>query len=65
MKAAMALDNVAESFINVSYLPTGWIVHQRVAFIEKNWPYFLGFGLPLAVVTALPNSLVIRYALHH
>jgi len=37
----------------------GTIINQRVAYIERNWPYFLGFGLPLSVVTALPGSLVI------
>ena len=41
-------------------LSLGWIIHQRVNFVEKNWPYFLGFGLPLAILTSIPNSLVIR-----
>ena len=44
--------------LHVLYL--GWIIHQRVNFVEKNWPYFLGFGLPLAILTSISNSLVIR-----
>jgi len=34
-------------------------LHRRLDYIETNWPYFLGFGLPLAVITSLPESQVI------
>ncbi|KAG8038744.1 hypothetical protein G9C98_000299 [Cotesia typhae] len=37
----------------------GWELHRRLTFIEANWPYFVGFGFPLAVLTQLPNSYVI------
>lgn len=37
----------------------GWELHKRLTYIETNWPFFIGFGLPLAVVSELPNSLVI------
>lgn len=38
----------------------GWELHRRLTFIECNWPYFVGFGLPLAISTQLANSYVIR-----
>ncbi|KAJ8975324.1 hypothetical protein NQ317_008310 [Molorchus minor] len=37
----------------------GWEIHRRLAFIEANWPYFLGFGIPMAFFTQLPDSWVI------
>ncbi|XP_023337259.1 etoposide-induced protein 2.4 homolog [Eurytemora carolleeae] len=36
----------------------GLELHKRLDFVETNWPYFLGFGLPLAVITSLPTSQV-------
>jgi len=29
-------------------------------YVESNWPYFVGFGLPLAIFTSLAPSFVIR-----
>jgi len=37
----------------------GLSLHKRLDFIETNWPYFLGFGLPLAVLTSMPKSTVV------
>ncbi|EDO43520.1 predicted protein, partial [Nematostella vectensis] len=36
-----------------------WSAPKRLAYIESNWPYFIGFGLPLAVLTSLPSSFVV------
>lgn len=41
----------------------GMELNSRLSIIENCWPYFLGFGLPLAVVTSLPESYIIRYYL--
>uniref|UniRef100_A0A1L8DK14 Putative p53-mediated apoptosis protein n=2 Tax=Nyssomyia neivai TaxID=330878 RepID=A0A1L8DK14_9DIPT len=37
----------------------GWELHKRLTYIEYNWPYFFGFGIPLAVVTQLPGSYIV------
>ncbi|XKL61408.1 hypothetical protein PGB90_008465 [Kerria lacca] len=37
----------------------GWELHKRLLFIETNWAYFIGFGLPLSIITALPQSYVV------
>jgi len=33
-------------------------LHKRLYYVETHWPYFLGFGLPLAVITSMPESQV-------
>lgn len=38
----------------------GWELHKRLTYIETNWPYFIGFGMPLAILTQIPNSQVVR-----
>jgi len=37
----------------------GLELHKRLDFVETNWPYFLGFGLPLAVITSIPSSQIV------
>jgi len=41
------------------WIQMGWKLHQRLAFLENNWPYFLGFGLPLTLLTWWPGDLII------
>jgi len=36
----------------------GLELHKRLDYVETNWPYFFGFGLPLAVITSMPESQV-------
>lgn len=37
----------------------GWELHHRLHTLEENWPYFVGFGMPLALVTSVPESNLI------
>lgn len=36
----------------------GWDTPRRLAIIESNWTYFLGFGLTLAVTTFFCNYVI-------
>ena len=37
----------------------GLELHKRLSFIECHWPYFLGFGMPLALISSYPESTVV------
>jgi len=34
----------------------GLDLNHRLELIENNWPYYIGFGLPLCILTTLPQS---------
>lgn len=38
----------------------GWELHKRLTYIENHWPYFLGFGTILTILTQLTSSITIR-----
>lgn len=36
----------------------GWPLQRRLSTIDKKWPYFLGFGLPIALVSTCIASFI-------
>lgn len=42
-----------------TWVNKGWRVDKRLSYIECNWPYFVGFGLPLAVLTSVSPSFIV------
>ncbi|XP_053695323.1 etoposide-induced protein 2.4 homolog [Sabethes cyaneus] len=38
------------------WLNMGWELHKRLTYIENNWPFFIGFGLPLAILSELAGA---------
>lgn len=54
----MCLLNALYSF-EYKWYNQGLELHKRLSFIESHWPYFLGFGLPLALITSYPDSQVV------
>lgn len=43
----------------------GWELHKRLTYIENHWPYFLGFGTILTILTQLTSSITIRWNIIH
>ncbi|VDN52970.1 unnamed protein product [Dracunculus medinensis] len=41
----------------------GYLIQHRLSMIEQNWPYFLGFGMPLTVITMISNNFVVNAAI--
>lgn len=41
------------------WVQMGLPLHQRLNYIETNWPYFIGFGLPLTLLTNCWSDWVI------
>ncbi|KAJ8913417.1 hypothetical protein NQ315_017160 [Exocentrus adspersus] len=37
----------------------GWEIHRRLSFIEANWPYFIGFGMPMTLITQFWDSWMV------
>lgn len=47
-----------QMFVFVLFI--GWTAPKRLMYMESNWPYFVGFGFPLAILTSLAPSFIIR-----
>lgn len=54
----LCLINALYSF-EYKWYNQGLELHKRLSYIECNWPYFLGFGMPLALITSYPESQVV------
>lgn len=38
----------------------GWELHKRLTYIETNWPYFVGFGTIMTILTQASPSVFIK-----
>ncbi|KAK4318440.1 hypothetical protein Pmani_010549 [Petrolisthes manimaculis] len=65
MGVGLVLSGVHMCMLNALYafeyrwFNMGWELYKRLSFIEQNWPYFMGFGAPLAVITMYPSSVYV------